>query len=96
MHAVDKTFLVIGNKPDKSPRLLVVQQHQNFDVALSLISEMYAAGKARFHDVVKGFQRGIIVFGELKFHRPRFRYQRPQWRKQLSRNKIGGRTIVVG
>ena len=83
MHSIDESLLIIGDEADEATRLLVVQQHQHFDVALSVVAEMDAAGEARFHDVVKGFEGGLIVFRELKLYGSRFRNEWAERREQL-------------
>ena len=83
VHSADESLLVIGNKSYEPPRLFVVQQHQHFDVALSIVAEMYAAREAGFHDVVQRFQGRLIVFSELELHRARFRDEGTERRQKL-------------
>ena len=87
MNPVDETLLVVGNEAYEASRLLVVQQHENFDVALSIVSEVDAAGKARLHHVVQRLERRLVVLRELKLHRPRFRDKRSKRGEQLGEKK---------
>ena len=57
VHSVDKAFLVVWDETDEPSSFLVVQQHQHFNVALSIVAEMDAAREASLHNIVKRFQR---------------------------------------
>ena len=83
MNSVDESLLVVGNESDEAASFLVVEQHENFDVALSVVSKVDAAGKASLHDVVQGLERRLIVLGKLELHRPRFRDKRSKRGEQL-------------
>ena len=96
MNPVDESLLIVGNEADESSRLLVVQQHQDFDVALSVVAEVNAAREPGFHHVVQRLQRRLVVFRELKLHRPRFGDERAERGEKLIYGRGGRGGMVHG